>query len=55
MDLIETVREDLIDGLASGEAARISPAFRIERQPDGSLVAAYADDAAFIVRVERIV
>jgi hypothetical protein len=53
MDLIETIREDIVDGLAGGEAAQTADSFAIERQPDGSFLVAYSEDAVFIVRVER--
>jgi hypothetical protein len=53
--MIDTVREDIIDGLASGEAAQAAVAFSIERTSDGTILAAFNNEVTFAVRVERLV
>lgn len=40
---IDAVREDVLDGLVSGEVARAVPTFSVDRQSDGALMADFGD------------
>jgi hypothetical protein len=51
---LDAVREDVVDGLTSGEVAGGTDAFRVEVQRDGSLIADFGDqDFVFTVTIAR--